>query len=320
MTQTAEAAGAHGLYLLLLHLLQDRLGRTAATLPDAAGKDLKKWHAQPRDLWIIFTRRGADIEQYPAIQAHLEQYRERLEPKPKEWPKDVKWLGRKAGPYQWFEIQDTVAYYREFEKPKIQYGHFSPSPLFHHNTNGSFSNDKSYIIPTGDLYLYGLLNSSAYWFLIKALCPFVRGGYFELRAQYIETLPIPKADSKQKETIASLAQQIQSLTEQRYQIENNFRRRLPDLCPPEREPKLNKKMHSWWRLDFPQLQAALKTAFKTTIPLAERNAWQDYFESEQQRIASLNQQIFQLEQQLDQAVYALFDLTADEIDLLQQNV
>jgi hypothetical protein len=261
-----------------------------------------------------------DIEHYPAIKTHLEQYREHLEPKPKEWPKDEKWPGRKAGPYQWFEIQDTVAYYKEFDKHKIQYGHFSPSPLFHYNTIEFFSNDKSYIIPTGDLYLYGLLNSSSYWFLIKALCPFVRGGYFELRAQYIETLPIPKADNQQRETIASLAQQIQPLTEQRYQIENDFRRRLPDLCPPEREPKLNKKLHSWWRLDFPQLQAALKTAFKTTIPLAERNDWQDYFDAEQHKIAALNQQIKQLEQKLDQSVYALFDLTPEEIELLQQNI
>ena len=150
----------------------------------------------------------------------------------------------------------------------------------------------------------------------------LRGGIwrYELRAQQIEILPVPEATDQQKETIASLAQQIQSLTEQRYRIENNFCRRLPDLCPPDREPKLNKKMHSWWRLDFPQLQAALKTAFKTTIPLAERNDWQDYFESEQHKIATLNQQIPQLEQQLNQNVYALFDLTAEEIELLQQNI
>ncbi len=148
----------------------------------------------------------------------------------------------------------------------------------------------------------------------------IRGGYYRAKGIYMETMPIPKATDQQKETIGGLAQQIQSLTEQRYQIENNFRRRLPDLCPPEREPKLNKKLHNWWQLDFPQLQAAIKTAFKTTIPLAERNDWQDYFEAEQHKIATLNQQIKQLEQQLDQAVYKLFDLTPEEIELLQQNV
>lgn len=71
------------------------------------GKDLKRWRAEPRDLWLIFTRRGTDINSYPAIKAHLEQYREMLEPKPKDWKpktKNEKWKGRKTGHYEWFEI------------------------------------------------------------------------------------------------------------------------------------------------------------------------------------------------------------------------
>jgi hypothetical protein len=47
-----------------------------------------------------------------------------------------------------------------------------------------------------------LLNCKAYWFLIKALCPFVRGGYYELRSQYIETLPVPRATAAQKAEVS----------------------------------------------------------------------------------------------------------------------
>lgn len=285
--------------------------------PFFEGKDLKKWHAQPRDLWLIFTRRGIEIEQYPAVQKYLEQFREQLEPKPKSWPKSDKWPGRKAGPYQWFEIQDTVAYYEEFEKPKIQYGHFSPAPLFHCNTNSAYSNDKSYIIPTDDNFALGLLNSTAYWFLMKTLCPFVRGGYYELRAQYMETLPIPSASAEQKTMIRNLAKKCQELSEQRYAIENNFRRRLPDLCPPEREAKLNNMLKNWWRLDFTEFQKQIKSRFKSSIPPAERNDWQDYLEAEKAKIATLNEQITQHEAELNQEVYGLFDLTPQEIILVE---
>ncbi len=285
--------------------------------PFLEGKDFKQWHAQPRDIWIVFTRRGVDIEQYPAVQNYLEQFREQLEPKPKTWPKGDKWPGRKAGPYQWYEIQDTVAYFEEFEKPKIQYGHFSPSPLFHCNTNSAYSNDKSYIIPTDASFVLGLLNSKTYWFLMKALCPFVRGGYYELRAQYIETLPIPSASAEQKNIISNLAVQCQTLSEQRYSIENNFRRRLPDLCSPECEAKLNNKLKSWWLLDFSDLQKQIKSQFKSTIPIAERNEWQDYFEAEKAKIAILNQEISQLETDLNQEVYSLFALTPQEILLVE---
>ena len=29
------------------------------------------------------------------------------------------WNGRKPGAYKWYEVQDTIDYYEEFEKPKI---------------------------------------------------------------------------------------------------------------------------------------------------------------------------------------------------------
>lgn len=285
--------------------------------PFLEGKDLKKWHAQPRDIWIIFTRRGIDIEQYPAVQNYLEQFREQLEPKPKSWPKNSKWPGRKAGPYQWYEIQDTVAYYEEFEKPKIFYPEFSINSKFHKDTQNYYSNNKAFILSGCDSYLLGLLNSKVLWWYLTGICTFVRGGYYELRAIKMETLPIPPATTEQKTVIGNLAQKCQELSEQRYAIENNFRRRLPDLCPLEREAKLNNKLKNWWLLDFAGFQRQIKSQFKSSIPPVERNDWQDYLEGEQAKITTLNQQITQHEAELNQEVYDLFDLTPQEIILVE---
>jgi len=293
--------------------------------PFLEGKDLKKWHGQPRGLWLIaipklWTRRMMDKkpgemlseddawdwfqQQYSAVANWLEPFTKK---------------GRKRGDKGefWWEIR-ACAYYGEFEKIKIQYGHFSPAPLFHRNSNNAYSNDKSYIIPTDDRFVLGLLNSQTYWFLIKALCPFVRGGYYELRAQYIETLPIPPVTQEQKISIGNLAEKCQELSEQRYTIENYFRRRLPDLCPSEREPDLNNKLKSWWLLDFTDLQKQIKTKFKSTIPLIERNEWEDYFNVEKSKISILNQQIFHCEAELNKEVFLLFNLTPQEIALIEE--
>jgi hypothetical protein len=89
--------------------------------PYLRGRDVKKWKVEPPDQWLIFTRRGVNINDYPAIKKHLEQYREKLEPKPKDWPRTKKWPGRKAGAYEWFHIQDNIAYYEEFENPNADY-------------------------------------------------------------------------------------------------------------------------------------------------------------------------------------------------------
>lgn len=46
--------------------------------PFLEGKDLKHWHCQPRDIYLIFTRRGIDIDKYPGIEEYLEKFKERL--------------------------------------------------------------------------------------------------------------------------------------------------------------------------------------------------------------------------------------------------
>lgn len=308
--------------------LVDEDPRSAELLkPFLEGKDLKAWHAEPRGLWLIvipkyWTREqmqvASDISleesmawewfnnNYPAIAGWLE-------------PFATKARKRTDKGEFWWELR-SCAYYCKFAPPKIQYAHFSPTPLFHKNTQGHYSNDKGYIIPTDDFFPLGLLNSRVLWLLITGLSPFVRGGYFELRAQYIETLPIPNATEAQKIGIGSLAEQCQSISEQCYSIQHNFRRRLPDLCPTEQTFKLSKKLMDWWVLDFDTFQKEIKKSLKGIIPLTERNDWQNYFEAEQTKIGGLSQQLSQLETQLNKEVYELFQLTKEEIILLEANI
>ena len=181
--------------------------------PFLEGKDLKRWRAESRGLYLILFPKGwtheqlrpkTDDENLPEEVAALEEpeawaYVQKNYPNIAEHLSSYATQGRKRGDKGdfWWELR-ACAYYGKFEKSKIQYGHFSPQSLFHFNQSGHFSNDKSYIIPTTDLSLYGLLNSRLYWFLIQAMCPSVRGGFYELRSQYIETLPIPTASPEQK--------------------------------------------------------------------------------------------------------------------------
>ena len=46
----------------------------------AKGDDVRRWRIEDKNRWLIFTRRGTDIEKYPAIKKHLEQWKARLTP------------------------------------------------------------------------------------------------------------------------------------------------------------------------------------------------------------------------------------------------
>ncbi|WP_456475699.1 Eco57I restriction-modification methylase domain-containing protein [Candidatus Pyrohabitans sp.] len=129
--------------------------------PLIVGDDIRKYEINFRDRYLIFTRRGIDIESYPAIKKHLEKFKDRLMPKPQDWDekRDGKWNGRKPGAYKWYEIQDTIAYYKEFEKPKIVLPDIAMSCRFAFDTENYFVANTGYIIPINDLYLLSLLNS-----------------------------------------------------------------------------------------------------------------------------------------------------------------
>ena len=178
----------------------------------------------------------------------------------------------------------------------------------------------AYFYPDGKSYLVGLLNSKVIWFLLTGISDSVRGGFYRMFSQNLNRIPLPILNDVRKESLGMLSEQCQSLSEERYRIQNEFRRRLPDLGTAGQESNLSNKLKNWWMLDFNKFQQEIKRVIKATIPLAERNEWQNYFESEQAKIYELTQKLSEQEKHLDQEVYELFHLTEEEITLLEANI
>ncbi|MFC2146678.1 TaqI-like C-terminal specificity domain-containing protein [Acidobacteriota bacterium] len=176
--------------------------------PWVRGRDIRKWRAEWAGFYVIFTRRGVDIEKYPAIKRHLEKFREDLEPKKSE--SDQK--GRKPGSYKWYEIQDNIAYYEEFERPKIIYADIAKLMRASYDNSGVFCANTLYIIPTDDFSLIGILHSCLFdWYSrqnFQALGDPWKGGRLRFIAQYMEKVPIPLLTDEQKAPIIKIVKQI----------------------------------------------------------------------------------------------------------------
>jgi type I restriction-modification system DNA methylase subunit len=161
--------------------------------PLVVGEDIKRYEIDAKDRYLIFTRRGVDIDRYPAIKRHLEAFKEELMPRPPDWDNAIQglWPGRKAGSYEWYEIQDTVDYYADFEKPKIIFGRFMDQPLFGFDIEGKyFTNDAMYIAAVPSGYPVTALNSQIGWFWLKSKCTDLRGRYIQVFIQDLAVFPI----------------------------------------------------------------------------------------------------------------------------------
>ncbi|OGT03376.1 MAG: restriction endonuclease subunit R [Gallionellales bacterium RIFCSPLOWO2_12_FULL_59_22] len=166
--------------------------------PLLGGEDIRRYLYRKTDKWLIFTRRGVDIARYPAIREHLSQWKEDLTPKKDKSAK----RGRKPGRYEWYEIQDDVAYFDVFEGPKIFFPDICKAPRFTLDTSGTYLANTAYCLGTDDRYLLGILNSRLFWFAISHISiPFgVRAGEYRYRLiyQYMEKVPIRVINSKDK--------------------------------------------------------------------------------------------------------------------------
>ncbi len=286
--------------------------------PFIRGEDVRPWYVEESDQWIIMALRGIDIDRYPGARAHLEAFRTKLEPRPVGW--EGAWPGRKPGSYRWHEIQDTIDYDSAFESPKIIWPDIAKFPRFVWDETGTRLGNTGYFIPDASSYLLGILASRVTWFALSRLSQSFgeRAGSerFRLFTQSIERLPIPDAPSSEREAIGDLAMAITGEAQARYGLHQRARRRiLSDLGAAGRG--LNQKLTAWWELDFPALRAEVQKAFKRDIALKDRDDWEEWLGLQRAQHRQRTAAIIAGEAELNRRVYQLFDLSAEEIALIE---
>lgn len=153
---------------------------------------MDRWVAHRSDQYMIFTRRGVNVESYPAIQRHLQRFRTQLEPKPASYTGDD-WPGRKPGSYQWFEIQDSVDYWQKLLKPKIVYQDIIWMTSFSIDKMWQFLNNTTYFIDSGELWLLAVLNSPQMWSFLWRNAQHGKDEALRMFGQFMVTIPIPEA-------------------------------------------------------------------------------------------------------------------------------
>ena len=81
--------------------------------------------------------------------------------------------------------------------------------------------------------------------------------------------------------------------------------------------KLNKKIESWFVLEWPEFEKELKKK-KITLLGMQKDDWYDRFSRLKEEVLNLKTQIIHLEREIDQMVYELYGLTDDEIKIVEE--
>ena len=196
--------------------------RTAELIrPILRGRDIKRYGYEWADKYIIatFPSRHYDIELYPAVKRHLLSFgKERLEQTGKTYTIDgEKVKARKKTNNKWFETQDSISYWEDFNKPKIIWKIIGNRLGFALENKNMILNNACYILTCGDgglEYLEAMLNSNAIlWYSFVTNMNKTGVGDMQVGAQNINILPIPK-NPKEKQILCEYVNAIHNNIDQ----------------------------------------------------------------------------------------------------------
>jgi len=198
--------GANDVYVIDEHFRDLLVTRDPASddliKPWLRGRDINRWEREWAGTYIIVLQNSGDAtannpwnsatteteaayifeSSYPAIFEYMKQHESILRRRQDQ--------GR-----FWWELR-PCAYWSEFNEPKIMWAKYGIWPAFTHDTEGYLCGNTAFILPTQEIALVGILNSSTTNWFAKTTFNVVRGGYIEWISGNLERIPLPNTSSQ----------------------------------------------------------------------------------------------------------------------------
>ena len=192
---------------------EDERKRTAELIrPILRGRDIKRYGYVDNGLFLINTHNGIrnklpriDINDYPAVKTHLDQYWDRISTR----------ADKGDTPYN----LRNCAYLEDFSKPKVVYMEIQtdnpeegyPFPCYSYDDNRCIVLNTAYIMSsetTDPRYVLGILNSRLGKFLVKLYVIQLQERQFRMLSQYVMNFPIAHPTKEQENEMIHLVQDV----------------------------------------------------------------------------------------------------------------
>jgi len=284
--------------------------------PIFEGKDIQKWNSPESEQQLIlfpskWTRRtyGNNITEIQAIQNlksdfpelinHLLQFEEKAR--------------KRADKGDFFWELRNCAYYDLFEKPKIIFPNLQNSNKFAFDEKGIYINAPAVILPTTDKFLLAILNSKIVWYFLKSICVVRSGGYIEVKPQYFEQIPIPEITEVDKRELTKKTEYLIEQTKEMQNAKSQFEKLIKSRW---NKINWNRKFENWFDLKFGDFTKELEKQ-KIKLLFNDQADLMQFFEQEKNKINNLQLSILQNEKEVERKVYKLYNLSPEDIVLVE---
>ena len=210
-----------------------------------------------------------------------------------------------------------------FEKIKI----VSPGEVKEHKfcidySNAGFSCARVFAITIDDelfdiKYVLSLLNSNLIKSFLQSFASLKSGGYYSYSSNILNKAPIKAISKVAQQPFIEKADLMLSLNKALQTEKSNFLKTLQEEKGIE---KITKKLDAFYELEYDDFKKELRKK-KVKISLGnENNEWREYFNTTKQKVNEIQHQINQTDKEIDKMVYELYELTAEEIEIVENSV
>ena len=165
--------------------------------PMLQGRDVRRWHARFNERWLIYARRGVQIEAYPSVLRWMQQHEHRL--------------ARKSGANAWYELQASPSddAHRRFAGEKLFWMDMTDRGRFAYSASEMYCNDKAFVMSGESLkYLCGVLNSSLVTWLVGRTALTTGMGLPQWKKYTVEAVPVPRPTDEEEGQIVELVERL----------------------------------------------------------------------------------------------------------------
>jgi hypothetical protein len=270
--------------------------------PFYTSKELAKYYGNPLvKYWVIYTdskfKNENEILPFSNLKNHLDKF------------KNVITSDNK--PYGLHRAREE----RFFKGKKILSIRKAVEPTFTYIEFDSYVSQSYYLIQTDKIDLKALvviLNSTIIKFWLKYKGK-MQGDIFQIDKEPLLSIPIskPKTDIPFIEKADKMLFLNKELQEQSQKFQRSLERKFAFT-------ELPKKLQDWYLLSYAEFIKELEKK-KIKLSLNEEAEWETYFTTEAKKALELKAQIAKTDKEIDQMVYALYELTEDEIKIVEGN-
>ena len=277
--------------------------------PLLRGRDIHRYKIDWNGLWLINTHNGykgiprIEIENYPSIKTHLDKFISEI----------TKRADQGKTPYN----LRNCTYLDLMNKEKIIYPETTVRRAeFYRDRENYFIDKTAFMIVGNNLGYYQSILASKLlqWFLEYDLRSLGKNS-IQYSKIFIENTPIPKTEDTITNRFNAKSNFILNNENIIQQRKGKFVNRLIDNFELE---KISPKLQSFYEYDFNQFRNELKKQ-KVELSLKQQDEWEDYFNEYKTEINQLQEQITKTDNEIDVMVYKLYNLTYDEVKIVDPN-